>query len=80
MQNLHVRSMQNACRAFNGEWPRGEDVSPGGGGTAFLLQTGEDSPVDIGVQQHGRVLGQLGQMHHLGFQLRSLRFVHPHVR
>lgn len=37
------------------------------------------TPVDVGVEEHGGVLGQLRQMHHFGLELRALRLVHPHV-
>lgn len=37
-------------------------------------------PVDAGVEQQGRVGGQLGQVDHLGLLLLLLTLVHPHVR
>lgn len=58
----------------------GQRMFPHWGGGVLLVTIREDSPVDVWVQEHGRVLRQLGQMHHLGLELRSLRLVHPHVR
>lgn len=79
MPKLHAQNMQKYVLGIHLQVVlREEDVSTGG--TPLLVKRREDSPVDVGVQKHGCVLRQLGQMHHLGFQLRSLRFVHPHVR
>lgn len=79
MQKLHVHNVQKYVLGIHLRvLLRDEDVSTGG--TSSLVKIREDSPVDVWVEKHGRVLRQLGQMHHLGFQLRSLRFVHPHVR
>lgn len=38
------------------------------------------TPVYVGVQQYVCVLGQLGEMDHLGLLLRPVTLIHPHIR